>query len=101
MLTAQEFIKTHKMEYTSIDIAEQMEAYLDEMKKGLCGEESSLYLAEKRSKTRKALNLRGCGRDKPADHGRKIFTGRKLSYGRDQPVYDAGCGKGSRSGRIF
>ena len=44
MLTAQEFIKTHKMEYTSIDIAEQMEAYLDEMKKGLCGEESSLLM---------------------------------------------------------
>ena len=50
MLTAQEFIKTHKMEYTSIDIAEPMEAYLDEMKQGLCGEESSLLDVSKRQR---------------------------------------------------
>ncbi len=44
MLTAKEFIKAHKMEYTSIEIGQEMEAYLDEMKRGLCGAKSSLLM---------------------------------------------------------
>ncbi len=44
MLTAKEFIREHKMEYTSIDVKNEMDAYIDEMKKGLCGEKSSLLM---------------------------------------------------------
>ncbi len=44
MLTAQEFIRKHKMEYTSIDVKAEMDTYIDEMKKGLCGAKSSLLM---------------------------------------------------------
>ena len=44
MLTANEFIRKHKMEYTSIDVKNEMDTYIDEMKKGLCGEKSSLLM---------------------------------------------------------
>lgn len=44
MLTAKEFINEHKMEYTSVDVKNEMDAYIDEMKKGLCGEKSSLLM---------------------------------------------------------
>lgn len=44
MLSAKEFIEKHQMEYTSIDLAGEMGAYIDEMKKGLCGEGGSLLM---------------------------------------------------------
>ncbi|MEG1753206.1 MAG: hypothetical protein RR234_04770 [Christensenella sp.] len=44
MQNAKEFIKKHKMEYTSVDIKTEMNAYLDEMKKGLCDAGGSLLM---------------------------------------------------------
>ncbi len=44
MQNAKEFIKNHNMEYTSVDLNREMDAYLDEMKRGLCGGGGSLLM---------------------------------------------------------
>lgn len=44
MQNAKEFIKKHNMDHTSIDLNHEMGAYLDEMKRGLCGGGGSLLM---------------------------------------------------------
>ena len=44
MLTAKEFIKQHNIGYDTIQIGKELDAYLDEMKKGLCGQPGSLLM---------------------------------------------------------
>ena len=44
MQSAKEFIEKHGMSYTGIDIGAEMGAYLDEMKRGLCGGGGSLLM---------------------------------------------------------